>query len=157
MVINDKVNELICPVFFGATLTALKKKNGIRPIAVGNTLRRLAAKIQGIRIKPELSEKLNPIQLGFGTPGEAEAAVHATRKFLEAQSPKILVKLDFKNAFNTINRNLVLHSVKEELPLALNYVKQCYEKPYFLVFNDEIILSENGVQQGDPMAPHYFA
>jgi len=46
VVLAGKVPASFFPVFYGASLTALIKKcGGIRPIAVGNTWRRLAAKI----------------------------------------------------------------------------------------------------------------
>ena len=68
---------------------------GIRPIAVGCTLRRLASK--------SIPEKLAPHQLGFGVGGGSEAAVHAGRVYLShLQDDKAMVKVDFQNAFNTI-------------------------------------------------------
>jgi len=67
LVINSGVPEEIRPVFFGASLTALKKKSGgIRPIAVGNVWRRLAGKVLVSRIIPKLIPFLSPHQLGAG-------------------------------------------------------------------------------------------
>ena len=44
-VLKDQIPENIRPIFFGANLCALSKKDGgIRPIAVGTTLRRLVTK-----------------------------------------------------------------------------------------------------------------
>ena len=46
-----------------------------------------------------------PHQLGIGTPGGCEAAVHSARRYLEAlPEDHTLVKLDFSNAFNSIYR-----------------------------------------------------
>ena len=70
--------------FFGANLIALnKKEGGVRPIAVGNTLRRLVAKCAGFLVRDEMSELLVPFQLGYGVKGGAEAAVHGARLFLK--------------------------------------------------------------------------
>ena len=42
---DDKIPEPLRPFFFGAKLIALKKiDEGLRPIAIGNTLRRIASK-----------------------------------------------------------------------------------------------------------------
>ena len=50
MVLEGRTPASWRPFFFGANLTALQKKTGdIRPIAVGCTLRRLAAKVIGKR------------------------------------------------------------------------------------------------------------
>ena len=47
------------PFFFGASLVALKKKcGGVRPIAVGCTLRRLVAKIACKRVADDMAELL---------------------------------------------------------------------------------------------------
>lgn len=60
-------------VTYGATLTALmKKQGGIRPIAVGNTIRRMTAKISCSRIRDDASKYLCPIQMGFAIPGGAD-------------------------------------------------------------------------------------
>ena len=69
--------------FLGASLCALKKKGGgIRPIAVGNTLRRLVAKAAVRSIRMEAATMLQPNQLGFGVPQGCEAAAHAARVYI---------------------------------------------------------------------------
>ena len=79
------------------------KDGGLRPIAIGLTLRRLASKIVNRWATDRLSSKLAPRQLGVGVRGGAEAIVHAARAFVESSSPfHALVKLDFRNAFNSI-------------------------------------------------------
>ena len=70
------------PFFFGASLVALRKKaGGVRPIAVGCTLRRLVAKVASGMVRDLMAHLLSPRQLGYGVRGGAEAAVHATRVF----------------------------------------------------------------------------
>jgi hypothetical protein len=66
-------------ILYGASFCALSKKDGgIRPIAVGCTLRRLAAKIVCTR----LGHFLNPLQLCFVTKYGAEAGAHSARNYL---------------------------------------------------------------------------
>ena len=51
----------------------------------------------------EMGELLAPRQLDYGVKGGAEAAVHAARLYLRDLDPaKAIVKLDFKNAFNSL-------------------------------------------------------
>lgn len=115
-VLNDvmfsgQVPASICPILYGANLTALMKKNGgIRPIAVGNTIRRLSAKILCNRVRVNASEYLGPHQTGFGIPGGAEAIVHSIRDFLlsSLNEESILVKLDYSNAFNSAKRAKII-------------------------------------------------
>ena len=88
-------------------MTTLKKKDGgVRPVAVGCTLRCLVAKVAGCKVMDAVGEILAPRQLGVGVRGGAEAAVHATRLYLEDLAPdKAVLKLDFRNALNSIHRD----------------------------------------------------
>ena len=91
------------PYFFGANLIALQKDGGVRPIAVGCTLHRLAAKVASSKVLEDMAALLASYQLGYGVKGGAEAAVHSARLFLHNLKPQqVLLKLDFKNAFNFI-------------------------------------------------------
>jgi len=81
LLLNGELPEYVREVIFGGSSIALQKKNGdIRPIAVGYTLRRLAAKCANVCViaSPTVAS-LAPLQLGVGVPGGAEAAIHATR------------------------------------------------------------------------------
>jgi hypothetical protein len=87
LIIQGKVPQCARPFFFGATLTGLSKKDGgVRPIAVGCVLRRLAAKCLCKSVFEEMGSLLFPHQLGFGTALGSEAAVHAARSYVPIQS-----------------------------------------------------------------------
>ena len=119
IVFPGKVPKEICETFYGATLIALSKEDGgVRPIAIGFGLRRLAAKIMMFANKDFCSAHFAPNQLGVGTPKGAEISVHAVRNFLQDPSSKgkVLLKIDFKNAFNTLRRDVILNLVKAKLP-----------------------------------------
>jgi len=157
LMLRGDVPPSVCPIIYGANLCAFRKKDGgIRPIAVGMTLRRLVARIVSGR-SSFLSAKLNPIQLGFATKGGAEAAVHAVRIFVEESlqsgKPQALLKLDVKNAFNSLCRNTILRIAERDIPAYYPFIWQCYSKPSFLMCGDRLILSQRGVQQGDPLGP----
>lgn len=160
LILEGRVPEPFRHIFFGAALTALKKKDGgIRPIAVGNMWRRLAAKLVVSSITPELVELLAPHQLGVGIPGGAEAGSHAARIYWNASHPSIkaFLKLDFRNAFNEIRRDAILSSVATHFPQFYRFVAAAYQSPSSLFFGTTLISSERGAQQGDPMGPALFA
>ena len=109
-----EVNETI---FGGRLIVSEKKGGGIRPISVGYTWRRLAAKYAHRHVISRRSAELQPIQLEVGVAGGAEVAIHATRRYLKLMLDNhILVKLDFINAFNSIRRDLVLDSIAGKMP-----------------------------------------
>ena len=142
-------------VFFGGRLLALKKKTGgIRPIAIGFTLRRLASKCANSFGIDRLRPYFYPHQLGVGTPGGCEAAVHSARRYLEVlPQDHVLVKLDFTNAFNRLHRRDMLLSVHSRIPELYAFCLSAYSQPSLLFFGPEIVSSEEGPQQGDPIRP----
>ena len=75
VVIRGKTPPSIRPYFFAANLIALEKtEGGVRPIAVGCTLRRLAAKVMSGKVVEDMASLLAPRQLGYGIKRGAEAA-----------------------------------------------------------------------------------
>ena len=94
-----------------------KKDGGVRPIAVGFVWRRLAAKIHCCHIIERCANLFSPRQLGVRIPGGAEAAVHATRIYLDNLQPgNILLKIDFQNAFSAVRRDVILLEILKSLP-----------------------------------------
>ena len=60
-------------------MIALSKKDvGVRPIAVGYVLRRLAAKCRNAHVIEDCSKILQPRQVGVEVAGGTEAAIPAT-------------------------------------------------------------------------------
>ena len=147
-VLRGEATALAQASFFGATLIALNKKGGgLRSIAVGCTLRRLVVKCTGAYMKEAMGVLLAPHQLGFGVPLGAEAAVHASCIFLYNLQPgHLILKLDFRNAFNFLRRDKVIAAVKQLAPELLPLVNCAYSTP-FLFFWEDIIPSSEGVQQ----------
>ena len=73
LVLAGKVPECLRPIFFGANLFALEKKDGsVRPIAVGNSCRRLCSKVIGRAMQSERA-------LEFGTK-QLVTPLHEARK-----------------------------------------------------------------------------
>ena len=67
---------------------------------------------------------LAPRQLGYGTSLGCEAAVHAARCYVESTSSvsnKLMLKLDFKNAFNSLRRDKMLQLMGERLNLLCSH------------------------------------
>ena len=79
-----KVPKEICATFFGANLIALSKPcGGVRPIAVGLSLRRLAGKGAMKKLYGKCKELFFLHQLGVGTPKGVESAVHVVRAYIQ--------------------------------------------------------------------------
>ena len=158
LLLSGKCHPAIIPVLFGGRLIALSKKSGgVRPIAVGFTLRRLCSKCANAFAISELLQYFGSRQLGAGIKGGCEAAVHSARRFLKALPENwVMAKLDFSNAFNCVRRDAMLNAVFEHIPGIYNYCHLAYNLSSFLWFGEDTIMSEEGAQQGDPLGPLLF-
>lgn len=109
--LSEKVLYTICPIMYGATLFALTKKcGGLRPIAVGNS-----DSIQEVAVKQPF------IQQGL----------------INKNASKILLKIDFQNEFNSIERGVMLIEKKKS----------------YLCFYVTVLFKSIIPQQGDPCGP----
>jgi hypothetical protein len=158
--LSGQLPSEICHLLYGASLCALNKKDGgIRPIAIGNCLRRLTSKLACFQSRNIVNSYLSPHQLGVATKLGCEAAIHTTRTFVnnDQNRGKVLLKLDFKNAFNSVERDCILKEVQCHTPLLYPYLYQCYRNPSTLFFGNHLISSSVGAQQGDPCGPMIFS
>ena len=159
VIIRGETPIFISNALFGASLCALKKgTSDVRPIAVGLTYRRLAVKVALRPLTDILGEQLAPVQLGFGSRGGCEAAVHSARTFLtNLQSGEVIVKLDMRNAFNSLRRDHFLRVVRDRAPSLYAILHRAYQSPTPLFFGDFELRSATGIQQGDPAGPAVFS
>ena len=111
----------------------------------------------GRHISEAMGALLAPRLLGYGTSQGAEAAVHAARLYLNNLQPcQVILKLDFRNAFNSILHDNMLCVVEDLAPELVSFVFSAYSEPSSLFSGDISLLSSEGVQQGDPLGPLLF-
>ena len=153
--------ELLAQHIAGASLLALQKPGGgVRPIAIGDVLRRLVAKCFCKIYEEEAKTYLWPKQIGVAAPLGAEVGSQTVRQWCERNQTsegKLIFVADFENAFNTIDRGMFLREVRHRMPGLARWVEWCYRRPTNLYFDGVVIRSEVGVQQGDPLGPLLFA
>ena len=149
LLLEGKCHDEVSPIIFGGSLIVLTKKSGgIRPIAIGYTLRRLAAKCANTYAVAKLADYFRPIQLGVGVPDGCEAAVHATRRFIEHMlDDQVIVKLDFTIAFNSLHRGAMLEAISARVPAIYTFCHLAYNQPSILKFFEHRIMTAEGPQQ----------
>lgn len=147
----------------GGKLVALPKPPaGLRPVAVGESLRRLVARCLCAKAKARVAEKLAPYQFGVGIAGGGEALVHGLRQWWERASAeqdgtaRVALQLDFTNAFNLVERDTFIAICRRDFPELVGFVEFCYAEETTLLFAGSAVASRTGVQQGDPLGPLLF-
>ena len=137
-----------------------KKNGGIRPIAIGEVLRRVVGKVLCQEVKQAAQDYFWPRQVGVGAQLGADSAVHSVRQWCErhaADAGKVVLKLDFENAFNCVDRGAALRELRGHFPSLSRWAQWCYGQHSSLYFGRWDVASQTGVQQGDPIGPLLFA
>ena len=149
------------PHFAGGRLCALHKgAHDVRPIAAGETLRRLASKVACFSVKPKACRLFRGHQYGVAIPAGAERVIHLCRLTMAEHVDDedfVLCKVDLRNAFNHVSRNSFISLTRQYFPELSPYVEWCYSSDSRLTFGDRTITSSEGVQQGDPLGPLLFS
>ena len=152
---------MITSFLAGGNLTAsVKSKQGssldIRPIAVGEALRRLTGKCLCALVRSKASEFFQPHQFRVACPMGAEKIVHGLRACVEKhwlEENLVVLKVDMKN----VSRQALLSECAKHFPELYPWAHWCYSQHPYLWHTMGNLNSECGVQQGDPLGPLLFS
>ena len=77
---------------------------------------------------------------------------------LSEENTEAVLLIDAENAFNSINRKVMLHNMKFLCPLISTYICNCYAAPARLfIFGGDKILSKKGATHDDPTSMGAYA
>jgi hypothetical protein len=158
--VQGKAPPELAALYASASLIALKKKDlSIRPIAVGEIIRRLISKICLRKVTAKAIKYLAPYQLGIGIPNAIETILHGLNSLIRGETVDvhaIFLLLDFENAFNMIGREFFFQEAFRLFPEISHWIQFTYGCAAFLFTGADVVLSYIGVQQGDPLGPLLF-
>jgi len=139
-------------------LIPLNKDPGIRPIGVGEVLRRIMGKAVSWSFKDEIKEAAGPLQTCAGHGAGAEAAIHSMREMFNDPEAEAVILIDATNAFNSMNRMAALHNIQVQCPQLAKYLINTYrmQSRLFISGGGEIA-SVEGTTQGDPLAMPWYS
>jgi len=152
-----------------SVLTPISKPGGgVRPIAMGEVMVKLAAHYLMTLIEEKLPSLFPRIQYGVKRAGGSESAAQliraAIRQSQRHHPDTIALKTDFENAFNAASRaqlwsTMLQHDTTQPIWRMFYWA---YATPTPLLIYDrgqrhDILWSSEGVRQGDPFASFAFA
>jgi hypothetical protein len=134
----------------------IKSSKKVRPIAIGEVITRLAGRVLLRSQLKEISNYLKPLQKGVAEAAGTEKIVHQVRQdYLNGHA---VLSLDISNAFNTLSRESIKLEVERNLPYLLPYYQWAYQAASPLEYGSYLLTkSREGVRQGDPLGPVFFA
>ena len=143
--------------FVACRLMALDKCPGVRPIGIGEVVRRILGKAVLATIGNEIQEAAGAMQVCAGHQAGSEAAIHAMRETFEDPNTEAALLVDASNAFNTLNRKMALHNIQKRCPPLAKVLINTYRHDPQLFIGGETLLSREGTTQGDPLAMAMYA
>ena len=140
-------------------LIPLDKNPGVRPIGVGEVLRRIIGKTTSAMFKEEIKEAVGPLQVCAGHSAGSEAAIHAiTNQVFNEEGADGVLLIDATNAFNQMNRAVAMHNIRITCKEIASYIINTYRSPSRLfISGGGEIFSQEGTTQGDPLAMPWYA
>ena len=158
----DTLHELVANRLIPLDKGDDKKGNpGVRPIGIGEILRRIIGKVVVGAIRDDIINAAGPLQTCAGLKAGIEASIHAMRQIFDKDDTEALLLVDAENAFNNLNRIAALHNIKELFSAFHRYLANTYQIHAKMIINDhektDHILSEEGSTQGDVTAMAMYA
>ena len=151
----DHIKELL-----SCRLLPLNKNPGVRPIGVGEVLRRIIGKSVMQVLKQDILYASGTLQTCSGIDSGIEAAVHAMAEKFQEPSSEGLLLVDAQNAFNSLNRESALKTIQSICPTFYRYLHNTYQTPTRQYIsgseNGNFIWSEEGATQGDNAAMAFY-
>ena len=157
---TEKVRPEGLEAFVACRLITLNKNPGVRPIGIGEVPRRIVAKaILKVTID-DIQSATGPLQVCAGHEAGIEAAIHTMRMSFDNESSEAILLVDASNAFNTINREALIHNIGKLCPSMSNIVYNTYQTAVRMFVSGRSqceILSTEGTTQGDPLSMAIYA
>ena len=133
----------------------------MRPIAMGECLRRIICKSVAEFTKIDLEETCSTDQLACGLKAGVESAIHALSDVFDDNKEDgcDILLMDASNAFNSFNRETVLWNARILWPRCSRFLFNTYRgfASLFVAGADEVIYSRERTTQGDPLARIFYS
>ena len=112
-------------------------------------------------LSDDIQQAAGPMQTCTGLRSGIEATIHAVKEIWDEEDTEAILLVDAENAFNSVNRRLGVHNIRQICPPFHKYLHNTYQSPADLYINDgyktDSIISDEGCTQGDVAAMAFYA
>ena len=136
----------------GCRLVVLDKCPDVRPIGIGEVMRRITGRIIVDCHRQDLTSLGGNMPLCLGQKCGIEHAIHSLLHSFDDPENEAILLIDAKNAINVINRQTALENVKALCPSLHVALQNSYSHLSHLYIGKSTILSQEGTTKGDPLA-----
>ena len=136
----------------------IKGIDGIRPIGIGEVIRRIMGKCVLSILKEDIKTAAGLLQTCCGLESGIEACIHGMAQIFESEECEAILLVDAKNAFNLLSRKVALNNIAYSCPEIHTFLNNSYKCPASLHTGDgNPLQSQEGVTQGDPLSMAMYA
>ena len=170
--LRDKVAALITKIaneifpwnqiraLMSSRLIASDKCPGVRPIGIGECLRRVMCECMAEATRKDLEETCGSQQLACAVKAGIKGAVHAAEELFNStkEDGHGLLLMDASNAFNALNRETDQWNARILWPSCSRFLFNTYRgyAPLIVAGTIELLFSSEGTTQGDPLAMLFY-
>ena len=149
---TEYIDPLSIEAILANRLIPLDKGEGaVRPIGVGEVIRRIIGKCVMRVTKPDVVDASGSLQVCAGHKSGSEASIHTMRNIFDADETDAVLLIDASNAFNALNRAVPEYCVQPQQLIRLTTTM--YRQPArFFITGGQELKSAEGTTQGDPLA-----
>ena len=109
---GSQQSNMTLKAYIACRLIPLDKDPCIRPIGIGEVLRKIIGKSVSRTASSYIKDAAGPLQTCAGHGAGAEAVIHAMRKIFQEESTDSVILINASNTFNFLNRSVAIHNIQ---------------------------------------------
>ena len=130
-------------------LIPLNKNPGVRPIGIGEVLRRVMGKAINWILRDDIQEA--------GSLQTATGGYSCNEHDFEDPATEGVILVDASNAFNSLNRRVALHNIQISCPFSRILINTYRIPSRMIILGGVALQSTEGTTQGDNLAMPFYA
>ena len=138
-------------------LVPLDKCPGVRPVEIGEVIRRIVGKAVMKVVKSDMQNAIGRTQLCTGQDAGCKAVIRDMECIFTEESTEGMILVNATNAFNTLNRQVTLLNCDKICPAMSCVLINTYCDNFQLFVDGDCVMSKEGTTQGDPLAMAVYA